>query len=80
MIDRYTLSKMGSIWTDEHKFQIMLKIEVLACEEMCKLGHIPKKLSKKSKKAPNLTSKRSKNSKNAPSMTSSPSLITSVRT
>ncbi|MCR4337399.1 MAG: adenylosuccinate lyase [Candidatus Omnitrophica bacterium] len=43
MIDRYTLSKMGSIWTDEHKFSIMLKIEVLACEAMCKLGMIPKK-------------------------------------
>ena len=51
MIDRYTLSKMGSIWTDEHKFQIMLKIEVLACEEMCKLGHIPKKALEKIKKS-----------------------------
>jgi len=50
MIDRYTLSKMGSIWTDEHKFQIMLKIEVLACEEMCKLGNIPKKALEKIKK------------------------------
>jgi len=51
MIDRYTLSKMGSIWTDEHKFSIMLKIEVLACEAMCKLGMIPKKSLEKIKKS-----------------------------
>ncbi len=43
MIERYTLSKMGDIWTEEHKFSIMLKIEVLTCEAMCKLGKIPKK-------------------------------------
>jgi len=50
MIERYTLSKMGSIWTDEHKFEIMLKIEILACEAMCKLGKIPKKSVEKIKK------------------------------
>ena len=50
MIDRYTLSKMGSIWTDEHKFSIMLKIEILACEAMCKLGIIPKKSLEKIKR------------------------------
>jgi adenylosuccinate lyase len=51
MIERYTLSKMGSIWTDEHKFEIMLKIEILACEAMCKLGKIPKKSVEKIKKS-----------------------------
>ncbi len=51
MIERYTLSKMGSIWTDEHKFQIMLRIEILACEAMCKLGNIPKKSLEKIKKS-----------------------------
>ena len=50
MIDRYTLSKMASIWTDEHKFAIMLKIEILACEAMTKLGIIPKKALEKIKK------------------------------
>ncbi|MCA9405622.1 MAG: adenylosuccinate lyase [Candidatus Omnitrophica bacterium] len=50
MIERYTLSKMGNIWSDKHKFEIMLKIEVLACEAMCKLGHIPKKSMDKIKK------------------------------
>ncbi len=51
MIERYTLSKMASIWTDEHKFQIMLRIEILACEAMCKLGNIPKKSLEKIKKS-----------------------------
>ena len=50
MIERYTLSKMGNIWTDEHKFEIMLKIEILACEAMCKSGKIPKKSLEKIKK------------------------------
>jgi len=50
MIERYTLSKMGNIWSDKHKFEIMLKIEVLTCEAMCKLGHIPKKSLEKIKK------------------------------
>lgn len=51
MIDRYTLSKMGNIWTDEHKFSIMLKIEILACEAMSELGQIPKKSLEKIKKS-----------------------------
>lgn len=42
MIDRYSLSKMSRIWSDEHKMEIMLKIEVLSCEAMTKLGVIPK--------------------------------------
>ncbi len=42
MIDRYSLSKMSRIWSDEHKMEIMLKIEILACEAMTKLGLIPK--------------------------------------
>lgn len=51
MIDRYTLSKMGSIWSEKHKLDIMLKIEVLACEAMCKLGLIPKKAMEKIRKS-----------------------------
>jgi len=50
MIERYTLSKMGNIWSEKHKMEIMLKIEVLACEAMCKLGQIPKKSMEKIKK------------------------------
>ncbi len=50
MIERYTLSKMGSIWSEKHKMEIMLKIEVLACEAMCKLGQIPKPAMEKIRK------------------------------
>ncbi len=50
MIDRYTLSKMGNIWSEKHKMEIMLKIEVLACEAMSKLGFVPKKALEKIKK------------------------------
>src|ERR1700733_5402246 len=42
MIDRYSLSKMSRIWSDEHKMELMLKIEVLSCESMTKSGVIPK--------------------------------------
>lgn len=51
MIERYTLSKMGNIWSEKHKMEIMLQIEVLACEALCKLGQIPKKSFEKIKKS-----------------------------
>ncbi|MFC1510117.1 adenylosuccinate lyase [Candidatus Omnitrophota bacterium] len=50
MIERYTLSKMGNIWSEKHKMEIMLKIEILACEAMCKLGIVPKAALEKIKK------------------------------
>lgn len=50
MIERYTLSKMGNVWSEQHKLDIFLRIEILACEAMCKLGHIPKKSLEKIKK------------------------------
>ena len=43
MIERYTLPKMGNIWQDENKFSKMLRIELLVCEALAKLGKIPKK-------------------------------------
>lgn len=50
MIDRYTLSKMGRNWSEQRKLEIMLQIEVLACEAMCNLGKIPKPALEKIKK------------------------------
>ncbi|NQU39430.1 MAG: adenylosuccinate lyase [Lentisphaerae bacterium] len=41
MIERYTAPEIGGIWTDENRFRIWLKIEVLACEAMHKLGLVP---------------------------------------
>lgn len=50
MIERYTLSKMGNVWSEKHKMDIMLKIEILACEAMTKLGIIPKAAMEKIRK------------------------------
>lgn len=41
MIARYTRPEMGAIWEDENKFAIWLRIEILACEAMHKLGVVP---------------------------------------
>lgn len=42
MIARYTLPRMGKVWTEENKFKKMCEVEVLACEAFCRLGKIPK--------------------------------------
>ena len=41
MIPRYTLPKMGRIWSEENKFAIWLQIEILACEAQAELGVVP---------------------------------------
>jgi len=41
MIPRYTRKEIGKIWEDENRFAIWLKIEILACEAMHKLGLVP---------------------------------------
>ncbi len=41
MIDRYTHPEMGNIWTLENEFRTILKVEILACEAMNKLGIVP---------------------------------------
>lgn len=42
MIERYTRPEMGSIWTEENRYQAWLEVEILACEAWAELGHIPK--------------------------------------
>jgi adenylosuccinate lyase len=42
MIKRYTLRRMGEIWSEENKFSTWLKVEILACEAQAQLGNIPK--------------------------------------
>ncbi|HEY9677214.1 MAG TPA: adenylosuccinate lyase [Drouetiella sp.] len=44
MIDRYTRPEMGSIWTDQAKFQTLLDIEIAVCEAQAELGFIPKEV------------------------------------
>ena len=41
MIPRYTLPEMGRIWSEENKFAIWLRIEILACEVQAELGVVP---------------------------------------
>ncbi len=41
MIPRYSRKEMSSIWEENNKFNIWLKIEKLACEAQAKLGVVP---------------------------------------
>ena len=50
MIPRYSRKILKEIWEDNNKFQIWLDLEILACEAMEKLGHIPKGTSSRIKK------------------------------
>lgn len=50
MIKRYTREPMGRIWTEENKFRTWLLIEILACEALAKIGHIPKKAAQNIRK------------------------------
>jgi len=43
MIERYTYEPMGSLWSDQTKFQKWLDVEIAACEAWHKLGKIPAK-------------------------------------
>lgn len=42
MIERYTRPEMGTIWTEENRFQSWLEVEILACEAWAEIGDIPK--------------------------------------
>ncbi|NLO20345.1 MAG: adenylosuccinate lyase [Ignavibacteria bacterium] len=41
MIQRYTSKDIAPIWSDENRFSVWLKIEILACEAQNKLGLVP---------------------------------------
>src|SRR5215831_10179285 len=41
MIERYMTSEMQRIWSEEHKLDIWLKIEMLVCEGWVREGVIP---------------------------------------
>jgi adenylosuccinate lyase len=41
VIPRYTLPEMASVWSEEHKLSLWLRIELLACEGWARLGRIP---------------------------------------
>jgi adenylosuccinate lyase len=41
LIERYSPPAMRAVWSDQHKFELWLRIEVLACEAWAALGRIP---------------------------------------
>jgi adenylosuccinate lyase len=43
MIPRYTLPEMGRLWSDEHRLQVMLDVELLVLEAQAKQGLVPRR-------------------------------------
>ena len=41
MIKRYTRKEMGELWSLQNEFQVMLDVEIAACEAMAEIGEIP---------------------------------------
>jgi adenylosuccinate lyase len=41
MIERYTRPEMGAIWSEEHKLDTWLRVEILVCEGWAREGVIP---------------------------------------
>jgi adenylosuccinate lyase len=58
MIDRYSLEKMKSIWSEENKFRKWLEVELAACEAWKQIGKIPDASLKKIKKVAKFSVKR----------------------
>lgn len=46
MIERYTTAEMGRIWNERNEFDMMLQVEIFACEAQAELGVIPKEAVK----------------------------------
>ena len=41
MIPRYTRPEMGVIWSDQHKYECWLKVEIAASEALAEMGEVP---------------------------------------
>ncbi len=42
MIARYTRPELAQLWSDDHRYEIWLRIELAACEEMEAVGSVPR--------------------------------------
>ncbi|HEY3194718.1 MAG TPA: adenylosuccinate lyase [Candidatus Dormibacteraeota bacterium] len=51
MIDRYCPPAIKAVWADQHRFELWLRIEILACEAWASLGRIPETALPKIRKA-----------------------------
>ncbi len=43
MIDRYSRPEMSRLWTDEHRFETMLRVEILSTEALVRMKRVPAK-------------------------------------
>jgi len=46
VIERYTPPHLGKIWSDEHRYALMLEVEIRVCEALAKRGVIPAEATK----------------------------------
>jgi adenylosuccinate lyase len=46
MIERYTLPEMGSLWSEESKFQTWLDVEIAVCDIHAEMGTIPEQAAR----------------------------------
>ena len=51
MIERYSPPAIRAVWADQHRFELFLRIEILACEAWARLGRIPESALQKIRKA-----------------------------
>ena len=51
LIERYSPPAMRAVWSDQHKFELRLRIEVMACEAWATLGRIPESALPKIRRA-----------------------------
>jgi adenylosuccinate lyase len=51
LIERYSPPAMRAVWSDQHRFELWLRIEILACEAWAELGRIPESALPKIRKA-----------------------------
>ena len=58
MIPRYSRQEISEIWKPKNKFKIWLRIEILICEALNKIGKVPTKSLKIIKKKANFDEKR----------------------
>ena len=58
MIKRYTRKEMGELWSLQNEFQVMLDVEIAACEAMAEIGEIPSEAVKNIKEKATFTVER----------------------
>ena len=50
MIDRYTLPRMGAVWTQQRKYECWFEVELAVCQAMEQMGQVPRGIAKRIRK------------------------------